>query len=131
MGFREQAAKWRFIYIHGCVRGAVATMGQISGGTAVDISTAIYTSFIQFAQMAASIIGHLSVFMGMSDMLSGVFTRSRDANLQASVFLSATFLPLGFSERIPSMCTLEGIFLFHKGFLGFKALNSKIKTQKR
>lgn len=74
-----------FIHIDDCVRGAVATMDQISDGSAVNLSTGIYTSFIQFAQMAANIIGYSPVVTGMSDMPSGVFARGGDTNFQASL----------------------------------------------
>lgn len=91
----ELAAKWRFIHIHDCVRDAVARMDQISGGAAVDISTGIYTSFIQFAQIAASIIGHSPVFTGMSGLISGVFAQSGGTNLQASLVFKSDIFDVG------------------------------------
>ncbi|MBU3635956.1 NAD(P)-dependent oxidoreductase [Polynucleobacter sp. es-GGE-1] len=74
-----------FIHIDDCVRGAVATMDQISDGSAVNLSTGIYTSFIQFAQKAAKIIGYSPIVTGISDMPSGVFARGGDRTFQASL----------------------------------------------
>jgi GDP-L-fucose synthase len=94
-----------FIHIDDCVRGAVATMDQISDGSAVNLSTGIYTSFIQFAQMAANIIGYSPVVTGMSDMPSGVFARGGDTNLQAS---------LGFKHEIDFGIGIQRALTFYE-----------------
>ncbi len=39
-----------FIHIDDCVRGVIATMDKIDNGDAVNLSTGIYTSFIEFAR---------------------------------------------------------------------------------
>jgi nucleoside-diphosphate-sugar epimerase len=77
-----------FIHIDDCVRGAIATMDQVSDGSAVNLSTGIYTSFIEFAQMAAKVVGYSPVVTGMSDMPSGVFARGGDTALQTSLGFS-------------------------------------------
>jgi GDP-L-fucose synthase len=79
-----------FIYIDDCVKGAIATMDQISDGSAVNLSTGVYTSFIEFAQMAAKVVGYTPVVAGMSDMPSGVFARGGDTTLQTSLGFSYT-----------------------------------------
>ena len=45
-----------FIHIDDCVAGVVATMDKIDNGDAVNLSTGIYTSFIEFARMAAKLV---------------------------------------------------------------------------
>jgi nucleoside-diphosphate-sugar epimerase len=74
-----------FIHIDDCVRGAIATMDKISDGSAVNLSTGIYTSFIQFAEKAAKIIGYTPTVTGMSNMPSGVYARGGDRTLQSSL----------------------------------------------
>lgn len=98
-----------FIHIDDCVRGAVATMDQISDGSAVNLSTGIYTSFIQFAQMAANTIGYSPVVTGMSDMPSGVFARGGDTNLQAS---------LGFKHEIDFDIGIQRALTFYERLRG-------------
>ena len=50
-----------FIHIDDCVEGVVTTMGdQVDDGGAVNLSTGILTSFIEFAQLAAGIVGYSS-----------------------------------------------------------------------
>ena len=80
-----------FIHIDDCVRGAIATMDKISDGSAVNLSTGVYTSFIDFAALAAKIIGYSPTVSGMSNMPSGVFARGGDTTLQTS---------LGFTEKM-------------------------------
>jgi GDP-L-fucose synthase len=61
-----------FIHIDVCIKGVVTTMDKISNGTAIDLSTEIYTSFIEFTKLAANTIGYNPIVSGISNMPSGV-----------------------------------------------------------
>lgn len=80
-----------FIHIEDCVDGALATMDLIDDAGAVNLSTGIYTSFRQFAKIAAQAVGYSPEVIGLSDQPSGVFARGGDTAKQAS---------LGFKARI-------------------------------
>ena len=64
-----------FIHIDDCVRGVVMTMDQIDNGDAINLSTGILTSFIEFATTAAEICGYSPIVEGTSDKPEGVFAR--------------------------------------------------------
>lgn len=81
-----------FIHIEDCVDGALATMDLIHDGAALNLSTGIYTSFRQFARMAAEAVGYSPEVVGLSDQPAGVFARGGDTAKQAS---------LGFRARVP------------------------------
>jgi GDP-L-fucose synthase len=80
-----------FIHIEDCVDGALGTMDMIDDGDALNLSTGIYTSFKQFARMAAEAIGYSPEVVGLSDQPAGVFARGGDTLKQAA---------LGFRARI-------------------------------
>ncbi len=80
-----------FIHIEDCVDGMLATMDKIDGGGAVNLSTGIYTSFIEFAQLAADILGYHPDVRGMSDKPAGVHARGGDTTKQKQ---------LGFEHKI-------------------------------
>ena len=46
-----------FIHIDDCVTGVLTTMDQIDDGGALNLSTGIFTSFIDFARLAANLAG--------------------------------------------------------------------------
>jgi GDP-L-fucose synthase len=71
-----------FIYIEDCVDGVFATMDAIDDGGALNLSTGIYTSFKQFAAMAAGLVGYSPEIVGMSDQPAGVFARGGDTAKQ-------------------------------------------------
>ncbi len=71
-----------FIHIEDCVDGVLQTMDKIDDGEAVNLSTGIYTSFKQFAGMAAEICGYKPSVIGMSDKPAGVFARAGDPSKQ-------------------------------------------------
>lgn len=73
-----------FIHIEDCVDGALATMDRIDDGDALNLSTGVYTSFRQFARMAAESVGYSPEVVGMSDKPSGVFARGGDTAKQAA-----------------------------------------------
>jgi GDP-L-fucose synthase len=80
-----------FIHIDDCVRGVIATMDKIDDGDAVNLSTGTFTSFIEFARLAAELVGYRPVVKGMSDMPAGVHARGGDTQKQNE---------LGFRYRI-------------------------------
>jgi len=71
-----------FIHISDCVAGVIATMDKIDDARAVNLSTGIYTSFKQFAKMAAQQVGYDPEVVGMSDKPAGVFARGGDTAFQ-------------------------------------------------
>lgn len=74
-----------FIHIDDCVRGVIATMDRIEDGSAVNLSTAILTSFKQFAAMAAKLVGYEPEVVGTSNKPEGVFARGGDTAKQKSL----------------------------------------------
>jgi GDP-L-fucose synthase len=81
-----------FIHIDDCVRGAVHTMDAIDDGDAINLSTGIFTSFKQFAGLAAAQLGWSPDVVGLSDQPAGVFARAGDTAKQKA---------LGFVPAIP------------------------------
>ena len=80
-----------FIHIDDCIDGILHLSDQIDDGSAVNLSTGIYTSFISLAKIAAEVVGfHLEV-SGMSDKPEGVFARGGDTTKQRR---------LGFTPKI-------------------------------
>jgi len=80
-----------FIHIDDCIDGVLMTMDKIDNGDAVNLSTGIYTSFIEFAQMAAATLGYHPEVRGMSDKPVGVHARGGDITKQVG---------LGFRSKI-------------------------------
>jgi nucleoside-diphosphate-sugar epimerase len=74
-----------FIHIDDCVAGAIAMVDKIHDGDAVNLSTGIYTSFTEFALMAAKLCGYSPEVRGMSDKPTGVFARGGDIQKQESL----------------------------------------------
>jgi GDP-L-fucose synthase len=90
-----------FIYIDDCVRGAVATMDRIDNGDAINLSTGIFTSFKEFARMAAQSLGYSPEVVGLSDQPAGVFARAGDTAKQRSYgFTAETTFAEGISRAI-------------------------------
>lgn len=71
-----------FIHIDDCVTVVVATMDRIDDASALNLSTGIYTSFIDFARLAAELCGYSPEVRGMSDKPSGVYARGGDTKKQ-------------------------------------------------
>jgi GDP-L-fucose synthase len=71
-----------FIYIEDCVDGVLSTMDQIDDGDALNLSTGIYTSFKEFARLAAGCCGYSPEVVGLSDKPAGVFARGGDTAKQ-------------------------------------------------
>jgi len=72
-----------FIHIEDCVDGVLTTMDKINDGDALNLSTGIYTSFKEFARMAAEECGYSPEVIGLSDKPSGVFARGGSTDKQA------------------------------------------------
>ena len=72
-----------FIHIEDCVDGVLTTMDKIDDGDALNLSTGIYTSFKQFARIAAEECGYKPEVVGLSDKPAGVFARGGDTKKQA------------------------------------------------
>jgi GDP-L-fucose synthase len=71
-----------FIHIEDCVDGIMTTVDQIDDAGAVNLSTGILTSFIDFAKLAAELAGYRPEVKGMSDKPTGVFARGGDTTKQ-------------------------------------------------
>ena len=71
-----------FIHIEDCVDGVMTTMDKIDDGGAVNLSTGILTSFIDFAKLAAEIVGYHPRVTGLSDKPAGVHARGGDTTKQ-------------------------------------------------
>jgi nucleoside-diphosphate-sugar epimerase len=71
-----------FIHISDCVEGVLSTMNKINDGDALNLSTGIFTSFKQFAYMAANICGYSPQIKGTSNKPEGVFARGGDVAKQ-------------------------------------------------
>jgi len=67
-----------FIHIDDCVEAIFKTMDKIDDAGAVNLSTGLYTSFIDFAKLAAEICGFSPEVRGTSDKPEGVFARAGD-----------------------------------------------------
>ena len=74
-----------FIHIEDCVDEIFATMDRIDNASALNLSTGIYTSFIDFARMAAALCGYHPDVGGMSDKPEGVFARGGDTTKQQAL----------------------------------------------
>ncbi|WP_309400654.1 NAD-dependent epimerase/dehydratase family protein [Cerasicoccus maritimus] len=71
-----------FIYIEDCVDGVLQSIDKIDDGDALNLSTGIYTSFKQFARIAAEECGYEPEVIGLSDKPAGVFARGGDTAKQ-------------------------------------------------
>jgi nucleoside-diphosphate-sugar epimerase len=87
-----------FIHIDDCVDGVMTTIDQVDDGSAVNLSTGIFTSFISFAKLAAEITGYHPDVKGLSDKPTGVYARGGDTTLQKQ---------LGFRYKIDFRTGLE------------------------
>ncbi len=74
-----------FIHIDDCVEGVLTTMDQIDDASALNLSTGIYTSFIEFAQTAAELCGFSPEVRGTSNKPEGVFARGGDTARQCEL----------------------------------------------
>lgn len=87
-----------FIYIDDCVDGIMTTIDKIDDGGAVNLSTGILTSFIDFAKIAANIAGYDPEVRGLSDKPVGVHARGGDTAKQKL---------LGFQHKVDFQAGIE------------------------
>lgn len=85
------------IHIEDCVTGILATIDKIDDAGAVNLSTGILTSYIEFARMAADILGYHPRVSGMSHNPAGVHARGGDTAKQQELGFRCT---AGFREGI-------------------------------
>lgn len=71
-----------FIHIEDCITGILSTMDRIGDASALNLSTGIYTSFVEFVQTAAELLGFSPEVKGTSDKPEGVFARGGDTSRQ-------------------------------------------------
>lgn len=71
-----------FIYIEDCVDGVLKTKDQILNGEAINLSTGIFTSFIQLAKQISERLGFYPEVAGNSNKPEGVFARAGDTAMQ-------------------------------------------------
>jgi GDP-L-fucose synthase len=71
-----------FIHIDDCIEGVLHTMDKIDDGSAINLSTGRFTSFIEFVQTAADILDFQPDVKGTSNTPEGVFARGGDTTLQ-------------------------------------------------
>ncbi len=93
-----------FIHIEDCVDGVLQTMDGIRDAGALNLSTGIFTSFKQFARLAAEICGYTPQVVGASDKPAGVFARAGDTAKQQQ---------LGFRWRIDLRTGLERALAYY------------------
>lgn len=74
-----------FIHISDCVKGIFLTKDRIEDGSAINLSTGIYTSFNSFARTALEVAGYSAEITAQSNTPEGVFARAGDTTLQRSM----------------------------------------------
>jgi len=90
-----------FIHISDCVDCVLKTMDKIDDGDAVNLSTGIYTSFINFIRLAAGICGYAPEIVPMSTMPTGVHARAGDTQKQRDLgFTSSISLKTGITRAL-------------------------------
>jgi GDP-L-fucose synthase len=95
-----------FIHIEDCVDGVLLTMDKIDDGSALNLSTGIYTSFKEFARMAAEISGYSPEIRGTSNTPEGVFARGGDTAKQKA---------FGFQHKVGFRSGIERALVWYGG----------------
>jgi nucleoside-diphosphate-sugar epimerase len=93
-----------FIHIEDCVDGMFATIDKIDDAGAVNLSTGILTSFIEFAKIAADLVGYHPRVVGTSDKPEGVHARGGDTTKQRQ---------LGFQYRVDFRSGIQRALQYH------------------
>ena len=93
-----------FIHVEDCIDGVLATIDTIDDADAINLSTGIYTSFIDFALLAAECLGYRPVIRGMSDKPTGVFARGGDTTKQRQH---------GFQHKVPFRTGVERALAYY------------------
>lgn len=71
-----------FIHIDDCVRAVLMTKDKIDDGSAINLSSGEFTTFIDLAKKVCAILGFNPDVTGLSDKPEGVFARGGDTTLQ-------------------------------------------------
>jgi GDP-L-fucose synthase len=95
-----------FIHIEDCVDGVMTMIDKIDDGGAVNLSTGIFTSFIDFAKLAAGFVGYHPEVKGLSDKPAGVHARGGDRTKQIS---------LGFQPKTNFSAGVERALKYYAG----------------
>jgi GDP-L-fucose synthase len=72
-----------FIHVKDCVDGVLMTYDKIEDGNALNLSTGIATSFIEFADLATGLLGYTPKIVVDESKPMGVISRVGDTNKQA------------------------------------------------
>ncbi len=78
-----------FIHIDDCVDGVIGTMDRIHNAQAINLSTGIFTSFIDFAKLTAKLVGYSPDVVGVESLPTGVFARAGDTTFQEKLGFKA------------------------------------------
>jgi len=97
-----------FIHIEDCVTGVLKTMDLVEDGSAINLSTGIFTSFVDFVKTAADILGFAPEVKGTSNTPEGVFARGGDTGLQKK---------LGFEHSLSFRDGIAGALNYFDGSL--------------
>ncbi len=90
-----------FIHIDDCIDGIMKTIDKIDDGSAVNLSTGKLTSFLEFASIAARVVGYNPKVIGLSDKPTGVFARGGDTKLQRELgFKACIDFPQGVRKAV-------------------------------
>lgn len=94
-----------FIHIEDCVDGVLQTMDLIDDASALNLSTGIFTSFKEFARIAADVCGYRPEIVGLSDQPTGVFARAGDTARQRQ---------FGFAPKIDVKTGIERAIAYYE-----------------
>jgi GDP-L-fucose synthase len=98
-----------FIHIDDCITGVFSTMDRIDDAGALNLSTGVFTSFIEFAGLAASLCGYSPEVRGMSDKPTGVFARGGDTRKQETLgFIPSVGFTVGLRRCLNYYAEIHG-----------------------
>jgi nucleoside-diphosphate-sugar epimerase len=92
-----------FVHIDDCVRGVITTMDAVDDAAAINLSTGVLTSFLEFAALAVRTCGYETAVHGRDDRPVGVFARGGDTTKQAELGFEAV---ISFADGIASAIEL-------------------------
>ncbi len=98
-----------FIHVDDCVEGVLKTMDKVEDGSALNLSTGVFTSFGKFVQMASDVLGYQPEVVSVSNAPEGVFARAGDTTLQRK---------LGFEHTIAFRDGVERALRFYASLAG-------------
>lgn len=88
-----------FIHIDDCVRGVITTMDSVDDGGAINLSTGVLTSFLEFGALAVRACGYETQVRGRDDRPVGVFARGGDIARQTALGFQAS---ISFTDGVES-----------------------------